>query len=680
MIKKSSNFLERHLEKLVLAGVGIVCIWLGLTRVVISPNKVQFNRKELAPAQIDSYTYMLALNLEQKLGEDPEPTDPPEPKYDAFAALVEGNMEADRPYNELFPTVAKLYPTAGNYAISDIVPALILPNPSINVEQTVEDREYSLPLVAKAYDPLASHVRGVVYMPTAMVDQDNHYTGKNSEPNDLDFVTVQAKFNVFELYKSFYESFASDDVPEEWRDPCLAVPVFSAVQLDRQELRADGSWSGWQVVPRTHIDLRRDMFDLREAGELPPGGIKVRLLQFRGWEMARHLLQPEAYRIASAEEEWFPPSLRPKYLEAQRKEEARERRELMDKKEREREKERPRHGRDRGPYRGRGIGSYESRDSRASAEDRAHRGRSVGFGAPGRTESSSTGRKESAKHDYEDAMGELFAELDKLLITEKTDLSVMTEPLVFWAHDDTVEPGKTYRYRVRLGLFNPVAGMNKISEQNEPRKNEVILWSAFSSPTDPLDIPERLYFFPLREAGKVVTVQVSRYQFGYWYNWNFPVQQGEVIGTVVQNKETNGETTTLSKDVTLPKSIDYSTGAVLVDVATVNGWSGFGGHSLNPRYCSDMLYSFDGATIEHLPVGYGNWPKGLQIKFNEIKKLVEKVKKPWRSWTDRRGQRSRYTRRTDEGILSREDEEGRDRRDDEEEEAYRRMMERRGGR
>jgi hypothetical protein len=590
-------------------------------------------------------------------------------------------MEADKPYRELFPTVTKLYPTAGNYAISDIVPALILPNPSINVAPTVEDREYSLPLVAKTYDPLASHLRGVAYLPTAMVDQRNHYAGKNSEPNDLDFVTVQAKLNISELYKSFYESFASDDVPEEWRDPCLAVPVFSAVQLDRQELRADGSWSGWQIVPRTRIDLRRDMFNLEEVGKLPPGGIKVRLLQFRGRETARDLLQPEAYRIASAEEEWFPPSLRPKYLEAQRKKETRERREEMEEKDREREKERARPGRDRGPYRGRGLGSYESRDSRTSAEDRAHRGRSLGFGVPGRMESSSTGKKESSKNDYTDAMAELFAELDKLLITEKTDLSGMTESLVFWAHDDTVEPGKTYRYRVRLGVFNPVAGMNKISEQNEPRKNEVILWSAFSSPTDPLDIPERLYFFPLREAGKVVTVQVSRYQFGYWYNWNFPVQQGEVIGTVVQNKETNGETTTLSKNVTLPKSIDYSTGAVLVDVATVNGWSGFGGAKLSPRYYSDILYSFDGATIEHLPVGYGNWPKELQIKFNEIKKLVEKVKKPWRSWADRRDQRSRYTRRADDGILGREDEEGRDRRsDDGEEEAYRRMMERRGGR
>jgi hypothetical protein len=127
----------------------------------------------------------------------------------------------------------------------------------------------------------------------------------------------------------------------------------------------------------------------------------------------------------------------------------------------------------------------------------------------------------------------------------------------------------------------------------------------------------------------------------------------------------------------LPDSIDYTTGAVLVDVTTVNGWSGGGGANLSPRYCSDVLYSFDGTTIEHLPVGYGNWPKQLQIKFNEIKKLVERPKKALRRWTRRPGDGLRYTpRRSDE--LDRGDDGERDsRRDDGEAEAWEKMMGRR---
>jgi hypothetical protein len=683
MMKNSGNFLERHSEKIVLALVGIVCLWIGLTRVIVSPNKVVYERDKLAPGQIDSRISTQAKAVVQRLNSPPKPVDSVDPKYGAFSALVEGYIDGGKPYKELFSAVAKLYPAVASYAISDVNAVIILPNPSINLSPTVEDREYRLPRVVAVNEPSVGYLRAVAYQPVAVVDRRNEYSEKNSEPNDLDFVTVQAKFNVSRLYERFYEAFAGHDVPEDWRDPCLAVPVFSAVQLDRQQLLSDGSWSRWRVVPRARIDSRREMLNLADVGKLPLGGIKVRLLQFRGWETARDILQPPAYRIASAEEEWFPPSLRPKYLEAQRKEEARQRRELMDKKERERDQERARPGRDRGPYSARSLDRYESREAGSRTEERAYRTRPPAFGAPGRSKPRSSARRTPSKNEYNVAMNELADELDKLLIKEQADFATMSEPLVFWAHDDTVVPGKAYRYRIRLGVFNPTAGTNKISLQEEPRKDDVILWSQFSKATEPLDIPNRLYFFPLREAGtvgKVVTVQVSRYLLGYWYNWNFPVQQGEVIGTVVQNKQTDDEDAPTGKNVTLPESIDYSTGAVLVDVATVNGWSGFGGASLIPRYCSDVLYSYDGATIEHLPISYGNWPKELQIKFNEIKKLAEKVKKPWRSWTEKRDRRSRYPTRTDDGSSRRRDEEERDRRSDGEDEAYQRMMESIGSR
>jgi hypothetical protein len=187
-----------------------------------------------------------------------------------------------------------------------------------------------------------------------------------------------------------------------------------------------------------------------------------------------------------------------------------------------------------------------------------------------------------------------------------------------------------------------------------------------------VDIPQRLYFFPLREAGRVVTFQVSRYQLGYWYNWNFPVQQGEVIGASVQNKVTDADETSKNQNTELPESIDYSTGAVLVDVATMNGWSAGSGAGVNSR-ASEILYSYDGMTIDHLAVGYGNCPREMQIKFNEIKKLVERTKKPWRRWSDGRGSRSRI-RLTETGSSDRRRDDKDDRRRDGEDEAYLKMM------
>jgi subfamily B ATP-binding cassette protein MsbA len=79
------------------------------------------------------------------------------------------------------------------------------------------------------------------------------------------------------------------------------------------------------------------MFEIIEnVEELPAGGIKVRLLQFDDRQIKVGLLQPEPYQIASAKEEWFPPSLHKEYLEYQREIDAQEKREAMAEKREER--------------------------------------------------------------------------------------------------------------------------------------------------------------------------------------------------------------------------------------------------------------------------------------------------------------------------------------------------------
>jgi len=212
----------------------------------------------------------------------------------------------------------------------------------------------------------------------------------------------------------------------------------------------------------------------------------------------------------------------------------------------------------------------------------------------------------------------------------------MDKPLVFWAHDDTVEPEKSYRYRIRLGVFNPIAGTNQFSEQDKSLKNKVVLWSDFSDVTETVDIPGTLYFFPrdIQEASKLVTVTVCRYALGYWYTKDFTVKQGEVIGKVVKP-----ETVDEQKEVTIPDTIDYATGAVLLDVVPVNDWSG--GKNLRARHYFDMLYSFEGTDIRRMPIKSKYWAVELQIKFNEIKKAEKEPKEPLREWGSRPGQRGR---------------------------------------
>ena len=625
MVKKGGNFFEEHIEKIVLAIVGLVCIWLLVTRVLISPNVVSYDNAKFGCGDIDIYISKQAALLKDKLSRKPKPKPEYDPNVGNFIALV-------------------------NSAISDIDVSLSLPQPIIASIEVGDNRIYTLPLIGEVNEISVEHIRTVAYVPTEAINEENVYEQAENKPNDIDFVTMGAKFNVAGLCERFYESFAGENVREDWRDPCLANPVFAGVQLQRKELLVDGSWSDWRIVSRTKTDHRKRMFEvIEEVGELPTGGIRVRLLQFDDVEVRAGLLQPEAYRIASAEEEWLPPLLHKRFVKYQQELKAQER---LEARAAEREEREQRLEVERGKRRGtesrtrmrpvRGI-SFDSEDDEESGVSirRSPRRRGERRGDRERTKELRSGRgrlPRSREVSKATLIDDIYKELDEILIAEKTDLAKIREPLVFWAHDDTVESEKSYRYRIRLGVFNPIAGTNQFSEQDKSQKDKVVLWSKFSDETETVEIPATLYFFPreIQEAAKTVTVQVFRYVLGYWYSKEFAVNRGEVIGKVI---DTPTPTVEEEDGVLAPETIDCATGAVLVDVVNVNDWSGE--KNLRARQYFDMLYSFDGTDMERVAVKQSYWAKELRVKFNELEKLEKEPKKPLRGWSTRAAKRRR---------------------------------------
>jgi hypothetical protein len=645
MRKKGGNLLEEHVEKIMLVLVGLVCIWLLITRVVISPNKVLlYAGVELGPGEIDRRISREAEVLKSKLDSTPELLPPYQPRVDAFVDMI-------------------------NLPIADIDTSLHFCLPIHSSAEILEKRRYSIPWIGEIEGTAIEYLRTVAYVPIVEIDEENPYEMMICQPNDIDFVTVEGKFDIAGLYGRFYDSFAGDDVEEEqWRDPCLALPVFAAVQLQRQELDADGNWSQWQIVPRTKIDPRKNMFEsVEEVEDLPPGGIKVRLLQFDDPQVRRDLLQPEAYKIASAKEEWFPPLLHKKYVEQQKEiEEEKGRREKeLEMLEREQEEEKRREEReksredrrDRGTDTRSGVGSRGRYDDTTRRDDRSggrrtrdRRTRTEGTDAYGYGESDATSarrreREERAREREErlaemraqtqrTSIDDIYIELDQMLITERTDFTRLREPLTFWAHDDTVEGGKNYRYRIRLGVFNPVVGTNSFKEEDEDLKNKIILWSEFSDVEKIVKVPEKLYFFPrdVKDTARIVTVDVARYKLGYWYIKDFAVKPGEDIGKVADFQPVVVENRRTVMPVA-PQTIDYSTGAVLVDLVPVNDWSG--GRNMYPRQYYRMLYSLDGVGIEHVPVSTRYWDEDLRNKLNEIRQLQKESREPFRAWDTR---------------------------------------------
>ena len=681
MIKISSigSFFEEHVEKIVLAIVGVVCALLLITRVILSPNTVSYKDRNFSPTAIDSYVYEQAQLLRQKLNQPPDQLDSYDPRVDEFLALLDSSIR--KVDTTLWPVVP--YQPEADKAVAGV---------------------YNLPDIGEVNDVDIEHIRAAAYVPVGEVTPENPYDKAGNEPNDIDLVTVSAKFDMSKLYDKFNEKFV-EYVDPEHADPCLAKPVFAAVNLQRQELNDEGTWNDWQDVPRAKIDQYRKLFQIVEdIQDLPPGGLKVQMLQLDNKWMQIELLQPQAYQIASANEEWFPPELHRKFEDLQRKEELEERRQAREAEREEREKQLEERRSRRADSRT-GIGGRTSRSgsglssggvggglygsgSNTRSRDRS-RDRQTETGYPGESGRSGSRRRSSRNRTSTsdpmmDTLGGLYGnermgdarggtfrrepttndvyyEFNEISLNRLTDFSKLKEPALFWHHDDTVEPKKTYRYRIRLGVFNPLAGTNKLSEQDISKKDKVILWSDFSSVTEPVEIPGRSYFFArdIQEAAKTITVTVCQYVLGHWYSEDFKVNQGETIGNVVeteieeekpqQQRGMFGRDTDYLGDryptmsMTMPKEkphipeqIDYGTGAVMVDAMSINDW--WGDRTLRNRNYYDMLYSYDGINIEHMPVGTTYWTKDMQSVFNHISKLEREPHEEFKAFgSSRRG-------------------------------------------
>ncbi|MHC4324525.1 MAG: hypothetical protein ACYSUX_09650, partial [Planctomycetota bacterium] len=519
MIKISSigSFFEEHVEKIILVVVGLVCAWLLITRVILSPNTVSFDKRNFSPSTIDDYVYQQAQLLRQKLNEPPDQLDPYKPRVGEFLALLDSTI------NNVDTTLWLEVPyEIGAEAAGGVAGT------------------YSLPLIGEVNDVDVEHIRAVAYIPINKVTPENTYDKVGNEPNDIDFVTVEAKFDVRQLYDSFNENFV-EYVEEPLADPCLAKPVFAGVNLQRQRLNSDGTWSNWHNVPRAKIDQYQKLFqNIEDIQSLPPGGLKVQMLQFDNKQVQIELLQPQAYQIASADEEWFPPVLYRKFKDLQRKEKQEEKRQARESEregqDRQREDRRNRRADSRTGATGRtsrtgtglstsgGMGDlYGGGGAGTRNRDRSRDRQTTTSGYMGEGGRSTTDRRRSSRTragstdptmDMMDLYGtermgdgrggalrrgpttnDVYYEFDEIAFNRLTDFSKLREPILFWAHDDSLEPNNTYRYRIRLGVFNPLAGTNKLSEKDISKKNQVILWSDFSAVTDPVGIPGRSYFF-----------------------------------------------------------------------------------------------------------------------------------------------------------------------------------------
>ncbi|MFA5423161.1 MAG: hypothetical protein WC374_04830 [Phycisphaerae bacterium] len=634
MASKGGNFISEHIEKIILPIIGIFCLWVLFTRVIITPNSVDYQGRKYAPGQVDEKIAQQAEMLQANLSLPPKPVQEQLEDANQYARYV---LAFDDPVGSIDTSYWPEVPLPVN-------------------EKVWDGRQYSVPQPPVINEAKAGMIRALAYIPVHELRMGESYEKADVEPNDLDLVTVEAKLQVGQLYESFYENFAGPSVKPQWRDLNLAKPVFAAVQLERSKLEKDGQWGQWEQVPRLKIDGMSSMFKIVEdINALPRGGLKVRMLQFSKPLVMSSLLQPDSYDIASAAEEWFPPSFHEMYINVVKSMEAAERRAEMEKMKKEREQQM--------------ASARSARDSRRSSATRTSSDSSGGggglsayTGGGGGGESSSRRNRPVMSRDSRDnkkeelrqkreqerqTITDVYEEFELASITGDTQFSEESDSLLFWAMDDTVEPGSIYRYRIRLGVFNPIAGTQELAADSEEYKDKVIIWSDYAD-AGTVEVPKRVYFFAkeIQKAADSVQVEVCRYALGNWYNKDYVVEPGEVIGRL-DAPQPQGE---VAQGVLIPEIVNFSTSAMMVDAVEISDWTE--GRNMKPNEHFEMYYSYNGNDIDSAPVSQRNWSSGLLSMYNEIHSSMRVEKEPIRQRSKAVGGRSVESQGDDSGTSS----------------------------
>ena len=156
-------------------------------------------------------------------------------------------------------------------------------------------------------------------------------------------------------------------------------------------------------------------------------------------------------------------------------------------------------------------------------------------------------------------------------------------------NDIDVEPGATYRYRMRVGVVNPLFNKRSLPEEQQAQYGEkFLLYSGWSDWSTPIPVEKMEHFFVLGASSTPspgsANVEVWRYYDGQWRNEEFRVQPGDPVGEP-QTVEVGYEQMT----------IDYSTDNFLVDLDTDFTIPGSTGNA--PSETTRVLFMKDGDMV-----------------------------------------------------------------------------------
>ena len=577
--------LESHVDKIILAISILASLFLLWVFVISGPysEKVRFQggrERKAGPSEIDR---IIKEAVEAAAAELDKPAPAPPVRRKDYLAE----------YTQVLAS-----------SISRISSSVTISVPSVGDVGVREDRTYALPGIPPLREVAVANLRGAAKVPIDEIRPDQSYSASSAtEIEDIDLVSVSARFNTQALFSNFERSFRGPSLRTFEKDARLATPVFARLELQRRTKGDSGNWGPWTAVPRTSIDSNRKLLE-----ELPlvldeaSFGVDIWMSQYQSKDIQQDILQPESYQFTISTVDWMAPEFQDEALAVMEKEELQARRRRMEEL-RDRRTDRP-------------------ADTRRRTPTRRTTDRGVVGTAPTRTPTRPAGRERTAEDVRKD--------FEKELLDDRSDLKSLRNDLLVWVHDDTVVPGNTYQYRLRMGVFNPIAGRDWFQENQKEYKNQLVLWSDYSPPTDEVFIPERIYVFPMNVIAdknvqndiKGVQVEVAKYYLGQWRDFDFDVYPGQIIGYEVEDVDKTDDaarSTDTYRSRKEPEVVDFTSGMTLVDVEKEVVW----GSRLRRTVLDYMIYSDPEGKMRQTAIGKINWDSDTRKVYDEIQKSIE---------------------------------------------------------
>ncbi len=506
---KGINPIEQHLEKAVVGVTGLVFLGVIAQQFLTQPNQVTVGNATLPPERAFEPVKQAADTLKGRMeSSSPELAQ----GFDAagsdlkkqFDTLVSGGVSPRKSIGGFGPAIAL---GGGTIKASDAIYAeLSLPAPA--------------PAIAASYwATIASEeVKNAAVLAAIMPKE---------QPYDHAFVSVESSFSA----KTLIESLMSDPdgagpiepMPQGWWREGLEVVT---VEVERSQAGSDGTWTDGQMVPPM---LGRPLFITSWSDSVKTTG-DMQTFTVQAKERSTEILRPGFYKTV-ASRAWEPPSKMAALTAAKIdvNELAQKQAKLETEKKKLEDKKAELAKLPAAPTREQPAPREPAQPGRPG--ERPNQPQPAQPQQPRDTSAPQRNRLNNEIKAIEQEIGRLEADVTRLTALQGGDAAVAatsdsvlsSESIRFWVHDATAQPGEKYRYRLRVGVNNPLFGRGSLLKEEQKKTADVSVikgpWSEWSSP---VEVDRSEYYFvtsvtPANELGEArASVELFKFYLGYY--------------------------------------------------------------------------------------------------------------------------------------------------------------------